>query len=520
MLKVEDYEVIRRKVMAEGWGVRKAARELGHSRKTVRKALEFSSPPGYCREGEPARPVVDPFREAILSYLEADRSAPRKQRHTAQKVYERLVCEHGYKGSASAVRRFIATLRPQGEVFVPLSFEPGEEGQADYGEAVAVLNGVARTVVLFCVRLCHSRVWFVRAYERGNLESFLDGHVLAFEFFGGVSRRLAYDNTKCAVIKIGRGRQRKLNTKFLELRSHYLFESRFCNPGKGNEKGHVENLVKEAQRSVMTPVPCAASLEELNEKLLEACRKGLEKIQPRLGRTRRELLQEERGFMLPLPITPFKACVSVSGVATKEALARFDGNDYSVPNEHAYWPCVVRGYVDRVEILHKAEVIASHRRSYRKGEYVLDPFHYLPLLERKPGALLNGRPFQGEPFGEAFTRLRRELSHRHGPEGDRQYVKALLLMTKHPREEVQRAVEDCVARRAFSADAVELALRDRPVAVLGGRQAACRPMERSLLPFLPEVGSGKRPAGLYDALLKPVPDLHGRQAGGRQGVSP
>lgn len=497
MLKVEDYEVIRRKVLAEGWGVRRAARELSHSRKTVRKALKYSSPPGYRRQAVPARPVVDPFREVILSYIEADRPAPRKQRHTAQRIYERLVAEHGYAGSASAVRRYIGTLKPAGEVFVPLVFGPGEEGQVDFGEAWAVVNGVERTVVLFCVRLCHSRVFFVKAYERGNLESFLDGHVLALESFGGVPRRLAYDNTKCAVVRVGRGRERKLNAKFLELRSHYLFESRFCNPARGNEKGHVENSVKEAQRSLMTPLPCAASLEELNEKLAAMCRRDLNKAVARLGKCRGELLEEERGGMLPLPRAPFSACVGASAVATKQALVRFDGNDYSVPHDHAYRPCHVRGFVERVEILHRAEVIATHRRSTGKGEYVLDPFHYLPVLERKPGALLNGRPFKGEPFGEAFGRLRRELLHRHGPEGDRHFVRVLLLMTKHPREEVKRAVEDCVSRRAFSADAVELALRDMPV-------VARPPLDMARLPLLPQVGSGKRPAVLYDALLKGI----------------
>ena len=511
MLKVEDYEVIRRKVLTEGWGIRRAARELHHSKRTVRKALEHSCPPGYRRKAEPARPVVDPYREVILAYLKADRLAPRKQRHTAQRVYERLVEEHGFEGSASAVRRYMAALRPQGEVFVPLVFGPGEEGQVDFGEARAVLNGVARQVVLFCVRLCHSRAWFVKAYERGNLESFLDGHVCAFDFFGGISRRLAYDNTKCAVIQIGRGRERKLNAKFLELRSHYLFESRFCNPGKGNEKGQVENLVKEAERSVMTPVPSAASLEELNERLLRACVRNLERVQPRLGRTRGQLLDEEREAMRPLPAKPFAACVSVSAIATKESLARFDGNDYSVAQEYAYKPCTVRGYVGKVEILYKAGVIATHPRSYGKGDYVLDPFHYLPLLERKPGALQNGRPFAGEAFGEAFSRLRRELNHRHDSEGDRHFVKVLLLMTKHPRQEVKRAVEDCVGRRAFSAEAVELALLDKPVAAPGGGQAARPPTQAPLLPclaagrpLLPDVGSGKRPAGLYDALLKGV----------------
>lgn len=497
MLKVEDYEVIRRKVLAEGWGVRRAARELGHSPKTVRKALGHAVPPGYVRKAEPCRPVVDPYREVILAYKEADRSAPRKQRHTAQRVYERLVAEHGYAGSASAVRRYMGTLKPGGEVFVPLVFGPGEEGQVDFGEALAVLNGVETVVVLFCVRLCHSRAWFVRAYGRGNLESFLEGHVLALEFFGGVPRRLAYDNLKCAVVKVGRGRERKLNGKFLELRSHYLFESRFCNPARGNEKGHVENGVKEAQRSLMTPPPCAASLEELNEKLAAMCQSDLRKIVARLGRSKAELLEEELGPMLALPPVRFQACVGASAVATKQALVRFDGNDYSVPHDFAYKPCHVRGFVGRVEILHKAEVIARHTRGTGKGEYVLDPFHYLPVLERKPGALLNGRPFQGEPFGEAFGRLRRELGHRHGPEGDRHFVKVLLLMTRHPRDEVKRAVEDCVARRAFNADAVELALRDRPV-------ATHRTLDMARLPLLPEVGCGTRPAILYDALLKGV----------------
>lgn len=513
MLKVEDYEVIRRKVKVEGWSVRKAARELGHSRKTIQKALEHSCPPGYRRRKEPARPAVDPFSGAVLSYLEEDRAAPRKQRHTAQRVCERLAAEHGYAGSASAVRRYVATLKPLGEVFVPLVFGPGEEGQVDFGEAEAFLNGAVRAVVLFCMRLCHSRAFFVRAYERGDMGAFLDGHVRAFEFFGGVPRRMAYDNTKCAVVKVGRGRERKLNKKFLELRSHYLFESRFCNPGRGNEKGHVENSVKVAQRSLMTPPPRAASLEELNEKLHGGCLKDLGKVQPRAGRTRRELLDEERGGMLPLPKAPFLPCVAVSSVATKQALVRFDGNDYSVPRDWAYKPCVVRGYVDKVEVLHRAEVIAGHRRSYGKGEYVLDPFHYLPLLERKPGALLSGRPFKGEPFGEAFGRLRSELSHRHGPEGDRHFVKVLLLMTKHSKEEVTRAVEDCVSRRAFSADAVELAMRDESVEARPARPSRALAMDLQGRPSLPAVGSGMRPAVLYDALLRACP-LAGK------GVSP
>ena len=262
MLDVADYERIRRRVRIEGKTQRQAADELGHSRNTISKALTHSSPPGYRRKNPPPRPALDPFLALIDAWVEADRSQPRKQRHTGTRIYERLRDEYGFTGSVSAVRRYLAQRKQtQGEVFFPLQFDAGQEGQVDWGQAWCLINGVERKVFLFCLRLCYSHVSYVRAYFQESQECFLDGHVHAFAFFGGVPRQLAYDNLKSAVITVGPGQDRRLNPHFVALRSHYLFETRFCNVASGNEKGHVENLVKHSQRTFMTPLPTVASLD-------------------------------------------------------------------------------------------------------------------------------------------------------------------------------------------------------------------------------------------------------------------
>jgi transposase len=202
---------------------------------------------------------MDRYREQIEQWMESDKAAPPKQRHTAQRMFERLRDEHGFTGDAGTVRRFVARLKAQQprEAFMPLLFEAGEEAQVDWGEAKVIENGTLRTVQLFCMRLSHGKASFVYPYERATMEAFLDGHVRAFEFFGGVPRRLAYDNLKSAVTHVGRGRERQLNERFVQLRSFYLFETRFCNVESGNEKGNVENLVKRSQhRAGTTGVRC------------------------------------------------------------------------------------------------------------------------------------------------------------------------------------------------------------------------------------------------------------------------
>lgn len=494
MLTVDDYERIRRLVLVEGLSQRDAARQLGHSRKTVRKALRHSSPPGYRRTEPIRRPAIDPVRHIIDTWLEEDRQRPPKQRHTGQRVFERLRDEYGFRGSASAVRRYVAHKRAtSGEVFFPLAFDPGEEAQVDWGEARCVIDGAERKVFLFCMRLCHSTASYVRAYERGNQESSLDGHVRGFEFFGGVARRCAYDNLKSAVISVGKGRKRRLTNKFRQLRSHYLFQTRFCNVARAHEKGHVENLVRRSQKRFMTPLPEVASLNELNAHLLRECERDLDERARPHSLSRRELLATERERMLPLPAAPFAACRQESTFATKQALVRFDTNDYSVPVRWAYHQVVVNGFVDRVEITVAHERVAVHTRSYGAGEFILEPEHYIPLLETKPGGIHNARPFKGQPWGDDFARIRTELEYRYGGEGTREFVKLLLLFTEFPVEDVKRAVRRCVNRRAFSQEAVRATLtwsarREWPRLDLTDSQLAA-------------VLCAVRPAGVYDALL-------------------
>jgi transposase len=497
MLTVNHFEIIRRKVLLDGQSQRDVARELGHSRKTVAKALVHASPPGYQMGVDRKSPVMDRYRPVIEQWLESDKTAPPKQRHTASRIYERLRDEHEFAGNEGTARRFVAKLKAQQprEAFMPLLFEAGEEAQVDWGEAKIVENGILRTVQLFCMRLSHSKASFVYPYERATMESFLDGHVRAFDFFGGIPRRLAYDNLKSAVTHVGRGKERKLNERFLQLRSFYLFDTRFCNIASGNETGDVENLVKRAQRTYLTPVPEVTGIgADLAQRLRESCERDLLKVDDHQAESRAQLLEKERTAFIPLPSSPFPACREESTHVSKQLLVRFDGNDYSVPTEQAHQQCVVRGFVDRVEIEVNHQQVAVHSRCYGQGEFVLEPLHYLKLLERKPGSLDNARPFKQRDWGDELGAMRKELEYRQpGGVGTSQFIEILQLALKHPMDAVKRAVGVCVDRRAYSVAAVLSVLRNEPQ----------RPMPRLDLSGRGElsgVGAGIRPLSIYDQL--------------------
>jgi transposase len=494
MLKVDQIELIRRKVLVDGQSIRETAKELGHSRGTVTKALEDSSPRQYKRTQPVRHPVLEDFIPIIDALLETNSSRPRKQRLQGSRIYQILCEDYEFTGSVSAVRRYVAKAKAtSGEKYFPLAFDPGEEGQVDWGEARCVIGGVERKVLLFCVRLCHSTASYVRAYERQNMESLLDGHVRAFAFFGGVPRCMAYDNLKTVVISVGRGQDRRLTQSFKELRAHFLFTTRFCNVAAGNEKGHVENLVKHAQRTFMTPLPGVSDLDSLNAYLEKECEKDLDRLVESKRKTRRALWAEEKPALLPIPRQGFDACRRKGALADKQSLVRFDNVLYSVPVRWAHHHVSIKGFVDRVEIFHEDELIARHKRSYEKGAYILDFEHYLPLLERKPGGILNGRPFKGEPWGEAMERMRGELLYRYDGEGTRQFVRILLLFTRYPPDTVKDAVARCVRHCAFGADAVEAALNYLPPRRIGNLDLSSRP-------DLAAVTNPPRSANIYAAL--------------------
>ena len=498
MLTVMDFEKIRKAVLVQDMSQRAVAREFKHGRDTVKKALEHPAPPGYRRSKPAASPLLDPVKPIIDGWLEdeRERGVPRKQRSNAKEIWKRLCQEHGFKGSVYIVRRYLKK-RPQqtaGEAFFPLDFRPGEEAQVDWGVAWVLLASVMVKVHLFCMRLCYSRALFVRAYLSEKMECFLDGHVQAFRYFGGVPLRCAYDNLKTAVIWTGRVEDRRLNETFLRLRSHYLFDSRFCNPYSGNEKGRVENGVKLVQSSFLVGMPSFADLEALNAHLLSCGLEDLERPAPHSEKPRKELLAEERACLLPLRHGDFAACSTASTFASKLSLVSHETNFYSVPVRYVNHTIVLKAFADRVELWHGEACVARHKRCWKRRRYILEYTHYLPLLATKPGGLHNARPFQGMPWGEDFDLMRRELAFRYGDEGTRKFIKVLLLFTTHPEEQVKAAVRECVRRRAFSDEAVESVLLYRP-------PASGRTLDLSAHPLFQLETDGVRSAAEYDALL-------------------
>jgi transposase len=498
MLTVEDYEQVRKAVLVEGLSQRAAARQFQHGRETVKKALRQGAPPGYQRTKELKCPQLDIVRTIIDGWVEDERErhVPRKQRSNATELWKRLCRDHGFKGSVYVVRRYLQRRREQagGEVFFPLDFRPGAEAQVDWGEAWVQLGGELVPVQLFCMRLCYSRATYVRAYPAEKMECFLDGHVRAFRHFGGVPRCNAYDNLKTAVIWVGRAQERKLNKTFIHLRSHYLFESRFCNVASGHEKGRVENLVKLAQGSFLAGVPTFTDLTALNVYLETCCREDLERLAPQSERKRGELYKEDQAQLLPIRNGDFDACVLQSTMASKQALVQYETNFYSVPVRYAHHRLLLKAYADRVELWPEGQCASRHERSWARHQFVLNYRHYIPLLETKPGGIHHGRPFQGEPWGADLERLRTELVYRYEGEGLRKFVKVLLLFTGYPEAQVKGAVGECVRRRAFSDEAVESVLRYRP-------PQEGRSLNLSAHPHLQLETDGVRRATEYDEVL-------------------
>ena len=394
MYPVEMYVQVRRAVYREGLSQREAAKRFGLNRRTVAKMLEHAVPPGYQRNQVPTQPVLDPFKPVIDQWLEQDRTVPKKQRHTAVRIFDRLQREHGYTGSYSTVRIYVREQRLGGqEVFIPLAHPPGH-AQVDFGEALGIIAGQQCKLHCFCLYLPYSDACFVKAYPAEISEAFCDGHTSAFAFFAAVPLSILYDNTKLAVAKIlGHGRRQRTRI-FSELQSHYLFEDRFGRPGKGNDKGGVEGLVGYSRRNFLVPMPEFDDFDQLNAHLEACCLERLNDIVRGDERSIGERLLDDLNAMSVQPATPYDACDKQAREVNSLALVRYRDVDYSVPTAYAYRGVLVRGYIHEVVISYRDEVIARHRRSYQRQDMVFDPLHYLPLLERKPRALDQAAPLQ------------------------------------------------------------------------------------------------------------------------------
>jgi hypothetical protein len=346
-----------------------------------------------------------------------------------------------------------ATLRGR-EMFVPLT-HPAGEAQADFGEALVIIAGVERKAHYLAMDLPHSDDCFVVAFPAETTEAFLEGHVRAFAYFGGVPTRILYDNTKIAVAKILGGEQRQRTRAFSELQSHYLFADKFGRPAKGNDKGKVEGLVGYARRNFMVPVPRVQSWDELNAHLEAQCRRRRSRRLRGQSETIGERFERDRAALLPLPTAPYEACEKVAARVSSLALVRYRGNDYSVPTRHGHLQVLVRGYVHEVTIACASEIIARHPRSYEREAVIFDPLHYLALLEQKTRALDQAAPLLGWQLPACYLQLRRLLEARLKKHGSREYVQVLRLLETFAIDEVTHAIEDALQLGTIGFDAVK-----------------------------------------------------------------
>jgi transposase len=264
MFGVELYATVRQLVLLDGLSRREVARQLGISRDTVSKMCRYSAPPGYVRTKPVSLPKLGPLIGVIDAILDADETAPVKQRHTAKRIWRRLCDEHGFAGGYTTVRDYVRRVRARRrEVFVPLAHPPGH-AQIDFGAAVGVISGQRSTLNLFCMYLPHSDAIFVKAYPAETTEALLDGVASGFSFFGGAAQSVLLDNMKQAVVRILPDGTRERTAAFTRLISHYVFKDRYGRPGRGNDKGNVEALVTFARHAFLTPVPDEPSCAALN----------------------------------------------------------------------------------------------------------------------------------------------------------------------------------------------------------------------------------------------------------------
>ena len=455
MYQVLSYEAVRRAVFVEGLSRSEAAKRFGKDPRTIKKMCTFSAPPGYRRSRPPARPKLDPFLGVIDAILAADLHAPVKQRHTARRIFERLRDEHGYQGGNTSVKDYVRGARVTArEMFVPLIHPPGH-AQVDFGEAVAVIGGVRQKIHFFCMDLPHSDGCFVKAYPAETTEAFLDGHVAAFAFFGGVPLSILYDNLKIAVARILGDGVRVRSRAFSELVSHFLFADRFGRPGKGNDKGKVEGLAKYARQNFMVPIPHAANFDDLNAMLLAGCTRRQNAVLRGFEATIGARMAADTGAFRDPPAGAFEPCEKSPARVSAFSLVRYRTNDYSVPTRYGHREVLVKGFVDEVVIVCGAEIVARHARTYAKADLVFDPLHYLELLERKCGALDQAAPLQGWDLPEEFAILRRLLESRMGTRGRREFIQVLRLIEIFKLADVAAACRMALSLSAISFDAVK-----------------------------------------------------------------
>jgi transposase len=457
MLTVETIGRIRRERILKGKSIREIARELKLSRNTVRKVLRSGETSFEYERSVQPRPRLGQWTTALDDLLTRNAAKAAREQLTLIRLYEELR-GLGYEGGYDAVRRYARRWsKERGQsmaaAYVPLSFAPGEAYQFDWSHEIVLIAGTTVTVKVSHVRLCHSRMLFVRAYPRETQEMVFDTHDRAFAFFKGTCRRGIYDNMKTAVETVFIGKDRLYNRRFLQMCSHYLVEPVACTPASGWEKGQVENQVGLVRERFFTPRLRFKSYDELNAWLLDKC-VAYAKAHRHPDLTEQtvwEVFEAERPQLVPYA-GRFDGFHAVPASVSKTCLVRFDNNKYSVTASAVGRPVELHAYADRIVIRQDGRIVAEHRRSFGRGETIYDPWHYVPVLARKPGALRNGAPFKDWVLPAAMERVRRKLAG--ADDGNRQMVDILTAVLTDGLTAVEAACAEALGQGVHSADVV------------------------------------------------------------------
>ena len=466
MLVVETIARIRRAHLSQGKSIKAISRELGISRNTVRRVLRSGATSfSYERSSQP-RPKLDGWAERLEELLAVNEKLNRRERLGLIRIFEALQSE-GFQGGYDAVRRYArARERKRGtgssDAYVPLSFAPGEAYQFDWSHEVVVLGGITMAVKVAQVRLCHSRMLFVRAYPRETQEMVFDAHEKAFAFFRGACQRGIYDNMRTAVDAVFVGPERAFNRRFQQMCSHYLVEPTACTPASGWEKGQVENQVNVVRERFFKPRLRFANLAEMNAWLLEQC-VAYARSHPHpecRDSTVWEMFEAERPHLVRY-VGPFDGFHSRTASVSKTCLVQFDRNKYSVMSQAVGRPVDIHAYAERIVVRQDGQIVAEHPRRFGRDQTLYDPWHYVPVLTRKPGAMRNGAPFKGWTLPGALGRVRQKL--RVAEDGDRQMVKILAAVLSDGLAEVEVACAEALSAGLCSSDVVLNVLsRQRP----------------------------------------------------------
>lgn len=474
---MELYEQIRREYEHGIGTIKGVAKKLGVHRRMVREALANAVPP-VRKTPERARPKTEPVQEFVDGILEADKKAPRKQRHTAKRIYQRLKQEHPEMEVAeSTVRQLVRSRKAakgmvRREVFIAQSYEWGQEGQVDWYEAWADLEGERQKVQVFCLRSMASGGAFHRVYRHASQQAFLEAHELAFAYFGGVFKLLRYDNLTAAVKKILRGYRREETERFIAFRSHWGYQSEFCNPDSGNEKGGVEDENGYFRRNHLVPLPAANELEQLNEQVLGSCRAEEQRTLTGRAQTIGTAMNLEREYLLPLAKEGFDLARVSFPEMNQKGCAKVLTNYYSAPVEVGR-KVTAKVYAAYVELWHEGKCVARHERCFGRYQMVLELDHYLEEMMRKPGALAGSTALeqwrrQGK-WPESFDRYGELLKQRLGrAAGTRAMIELLLLGKQHGYGKLRKALERALETGCADVSTVRYLLHDeqlsRPVA--------------------------------------------------------